>query len=139
MIDIKNLQIGNKVKYKDSIVEITATHLTGYVGILGAFQSMIVSVKCEEIEPIEVTKEMLGKIGFKLQQPVFEGEEVYESIINGCFVDVDSFYSVERGIGWSCHIDNIAHSTIGYFDFHYLHELQNGIRLITKKDLEICL
>lgn len=139
MIDIKELNIGNKVRYKDCIVDIAATHLTSHVGILGVFMSMIVSVKCEEIEPIEVTEELLEKIGFKLQQPVFEGEEVYESVINGCFIEVDSFYSVEKGNGWSCHIDNRAHSTIGYFDFHYLHELQNGIRLITKKDLEICL
>lgn len=43
--------------------------------------------------------------------------------------------SIDRD--WYCHIDNAAYSTIGGFDFQYLHELQNGIRLITKSDLEI--
>lgn len=138
MIDIKELNIGNKVKYKDSIVEIAATHLTSNVGILGAFQSMIVSVKCEEIEPIEVTEELLVKIGFEKNEIVVDGYHIlditYDYPLGDCFIEIRA---IDRN--WYCQINNYAHSTMGDFDFKYLHELQNGIRLVTKKDLEICL
>lgn len=138
MIDIKELNIGNKVKYKDSIVEIAATHLTSHVGILGAFQSMIVSVKCEEIEPIKVTEELLLKIGF---------EERYSPIVDGLYsIQIDTFY-IEIEVRFTdeneqilfCKIYDEDCYQIGKFKFQYLHELQNGIRLVTKKDLEICL
>lgn len=133
MIDIKNLQIGNKVKYKDSIVEIAATHLTGYVGILGAFQSMIVSVKCEEIEPLEVTEELLVKIGFDTDISLIE----FYKPINNCLVGIRKDTSNSVVGGWHCNTYNNKAETIGDFDFQYLHDLQNGIRLITKGDLDI--
>lgn len=132
MIDIKELQIGNKVKYKDSVVEIAATHLTSHVGILGAFQSMIVSVKCEEIEPIEVTDELLVEIGFDTDISLIE----FYKPINNCLVGIKKDMSNSVGRDWYCRIDNNRAETIGGFDFKYLHELQNGIRLVTKKDLD---
>lgn len=133
MIDIKELQIGNKVKYKDSIVEIAATHLTSHVGILGAFQSMIVSVKCEEIEPIEVTDKLLVKIGFDTDISLIE----FYKPINNCLVGIRKDASNSVVEGWHCNIYNNKAETMGDFDFKFLHELQNGIRLVTKGDLEI--
>ena len=135
MIDIKELQIGNKVKYKDSIVEIAATHLTGYVGILGEFQSMIVSVKCDEIEPIEVADKLLVKIGFETSgYPNEEGYAVYENETENYYVSI-----CKSKNKCFCEIDCNELGNAGNFYFTYLHELQNGVRLITKKDLEVCL
>lgn len=139
MIDRKDLQIGNKVLYKDKIVEVATIHITGTVGILNGHKDFIVPVSCSDIEPIYVTKSSLISIGFKPIQPVFEGQEEYQIAVNDCFVEIRNGVSNSISRNWFCHIDNISHSTIGGFDFQYLHELQNGIRLITKGDLEVCL
>lgn len=139
MIDIKDLQIGNKVLYKCRVVEIATTHITGTVGVLDGHKDFIVPVSCKDIEPIDVTVELLSKSGFKTLK--YNGRHCdthvleYNIFINDYFISVDTnSNSAERD--YFCHIDNISHSTIGGFDFQYLHELQNGIRLITKGDLD---
>ena len=137
MIDIKDLQIGNKVLYKDKIVEVATIHITGMVGILNGSKDFIVSVSCKDIEPIYVTESSLISIGLKPIQSVFEGQEECQIAVNDCFVEIRNGVSNSINRNWFCHIDNLAHSTIGGFDFQYLHELQNGIRLITKGDLII--
>lgn len=91
----------------------------------------------EEIMPIEMTELLLMRIGFKPIPPVFEGQEEYQMAVNDCFVEIRNGVSNSCDRDWYCHIDNLAHSSIGGFDFQYLHELQNGIRLITGKDLEV--
>ena len=139
MIDIKDLQIGNKVLYQNKVVEIETIHIRGTVGILNGHKDFIVSVSCKDIVPIYVTKSSLISIGFKPIKPVFEGQEEYKIAVNDCFVEIINCVSNSINRDWFCHIDNISHSTIGGFDFQYLHELQNGIRLITKGDLEVCL
>ena len=139
MIDIKDLQIGNKVLYKNKVVEVATIHLTGTMGILNGHKDFIFSVSCKDIVPIYVTKSSLISIGFKPIQPVFEGQEEYRIAVNDCFVEIRNGVSNSINRNWFCHIDNLFHSTIGGFDFQYLHELQNGIRLITKGDLEVCL
>ena len=139
MIDIKDLQIGNKVLYQNKVVEVATIHITGTVGILNGSKDFIVSVGCNNIEPINVTELSLISIGLKPIQPVFEGQEEYQIVVNDCFVEIRNGVSNSINRNWFCHIDNISHSTIGGFDFQYLHELQNGIRLITKGDLKVCL
>lgn len=139
MIDIKDLQIGNKVLYKGKVVEVATIHLTWTIGILDGHKDFIVPVSCSDIEPIYVTKSSLISIGFKPIQPVFEGQEEYQIVVKDYFVEVKNGISNSIDRDWYCHIDNLSHSTIGGFDFQYLHELQNGIRLITKGDLEVCL
>ena len=137
MIDIKDLQIGSKVLYQNKVVEVATIHITGTVGILNGSKDFIVSVGCNNIEPINVTELSLISIGFKPIQSVFEGQEEYQIVVNDCFVEIRNGVSNSINRNWFCHIDNISHSTIGGFDFQYLHELQNGIRLITKGNLEV--
>ena len=136
MIDIKDLQIGNKILYKDKIVEVATIHVTGTIGILNGCKDFIFSVSCKDIEPIEVS------VGVLLMNACFKTNllcvEFYKTV-NDCFVEVRKDISNSINRNWFCHIDNLSHSTIGGFDFQYLHELQNGIRLITKGDLEVCL
>lgn len=142
MIDIKDLQIGNKVLYQNKVVEIETIHITGTIGIFNGNKDFIVSVSCNDIEPIEVTVELLSKAGFKPLK--YNGRHCdtyvleYNIVINDCFISIDTnSNSADRD--YFCQIDNLSHSTIGGFDFQYLHELQNGIRLITKGDLEVTL
>ena len=132
MIDIKDIQIGNKVLYQNKVVEVATIHITGTVGILNGSKDFIVSVSCKDIEPIEVTVGMLANIGFETDITCID----FYITVNDCLVEVRKDISNSINRNWFCHIDNIAHSTIGGFDFQYLHELQNGIRLITKGDLE---
>lgn len=133
MIDIKDLQIGNKVLYKCKVVEIATTHITGTVGVLDGHKDFIVPVSCKDIEPIEVTNDLLVNIGFK---PLLGGIEDIKNFtfdigeINIIISNYKSFYNFSS---W------IINRELGSFDFNYLHELQNGIRLITKGDLEVCL
>lgn len=85
----------------------------------------------KDMMPIEVTDELLIKIGFKklsggielIKDFMFEMDEV--DIIIGNYNNI-----------YSCSFWKIT-KQFGFFDFKYLHELQNGIRLITKSDLEI--
>lgn len=140
MIEIKDLSVGNYVYYS------SRTKFPMYVEFIGdnycylnfkENQGDAFEVKEKDMMPIEVTELLLMKIGFKPVPPVFEGQEEYQMIVNDCFVEVKNGVSNSIDRDWYCHIDNTAHSTIGGFDFQYLHELQNGIRLITKSDLEI--
>lgn len=93
----------------------------------------------KDMMPIEITELLLIKIGFKPIPPIFEGQEEYKISVNDCFIEVRNGISNSISRNWYCHIDNNRFETIGGFDFQSLHELQNGIRLITKEDLEICL
>lgn len=137
MIDIKYLQIGNKVMCGGKIKEVVTIYPEESVALLGKFESIMFSAKSNDIDPIEVTEEILNKIGFhkqeifitKLPSPWFVLE------LNGFNIKIDDD-SNSKCRRWSCQIDN-NEELLGCFDFQYLHELQNGIRLITKSDLEI--
>lgn len=142
MIEYKDLMIGDWVylseqsKYPMQVVGIGNNYC--YLNFEGNESDLIDTID-KYMMPIEITKELLEKIGFKSAKllssfPMFDGEQEYRAVINGCFVEVDNVSSNSKNREWYCRIDNPAHSTIGGFDFQYLHELQNGIRLITKND-----
>ena len=136
MIDVKDLQIGNKVLYQKKVVEIATIHITGTIGILNGSKDFIVPVSCSDIEPIEVTEDLLLKLNFDSSgYPNEYGYANYEK-------DINDKYSVSicksKKNNYYCDVDKYVDGT-GIFCFQYLHELQNGIRLITKGDLEVCL
>lgn len=97
-------------------------------------------VKDKDIMPIEVTEELLLKIGFEKNEIYgsndYSFDVTYDTQFKSCFLEVNN-HSNSADRNWYCQIDNNRHESIGGFDFQYLHELQNGIRLITKSDLEI--
>lgn len=140
MIDYKDLMIGNwvylseKSKYPMQVVGIGDNYC--YLDFEGNEGGPFDGID-KYMMPIEVTELLLMKIGFKPVPPVFEGKEEYQMVVNDCFIEIRHNISNSIDRDWYCHIDNAAHSTIGGFDFQYLHELQNGIRLITKGELEI--
>ena len=146
MIDYKDLMLGNWVyesnytKYPMQVVGIGENYC--YLNFEGNEGDIIDGID-KYMMPIEVTEEVLNKIGFKEDTEQFiksyyKGEVFeYRKVINKCFIKIQSGMSNSNDRDWYCHIDNNTHQTIGGFDFQYLHELQNGIRLITKSDLEI--
>lgn len=143
MINYKDLMIGNWVyesersKFPMRVVNIGEDYC--YLDFDGN-QGDVFECKDKDMMPIEVSVELLSKSGFKTLK--YNGRHCdtyvleYNIVINDYFISID-MNSNSDGRDWYCHIDNAAHSTIGGFDFQYLHELQNGIRLITKLDLEI--
>lgn len=93
----------------------------------------------EEMQPIKVTEEILTNNGFKKKEYNVSGYSStslhYMMFENGIF-DINRF-SNSIGRDWHCHIENSDCDSIGSFDFQYVHEFQNGIRLITGKDMEV--
>lgn len=141
MINYKDLMIGNWVyesersKFPMRVVNIGEDYC--YLDF-PENEGDVFEVKDKDMMPIEVTAELLFKIGFiQENQNILIHSDDYQIVVNDCFVEIISNVSNSINKDWYCHIDNAAHSTTGGFDFQYLHELQNGIRLITKSDLEI--
>lgn len=140
MIDYKDLQMGNYVKiYSGEVYQVESIYYD-MIGLVNS-DNFIEQIMCDRIYPIEVTEELLMKIGFEKNEIVVDGfrvlDRTYDLPFGDCFIEIREGVSNSVGRGLYCHIDNCAHSTIGGFDFQYLHELQNGIRLITKNDLDI--
>ena len=84
--------------------------------------------------PIEVTEELLKKIGFNFssQGSIIKGKIFRRRIgkyVASIFQLTDSKYYIE--------FHNDDDDEYSGFHFQYLHELQNGIRLITKNYLDI--
>lgn len=141
MIHYKDLMIGNwvyeseKTKFPMKVVNIGEDYC--YLDFPNNEGDVFDGYE-KDMMPIEVTAELLFKIGFiQENQNILIHSDDYQIVVNACFVEIISNVSNSIDKDWYCHIDNAAHSTIGGFDFQYLHELQNGIRLITKSDLEI--
>lgn len=92
----------------------------------------------KDMMPINVDDELLKKVGFirEYKEPYIPYDD-YQMIVNDCHVSIRQDGANSKGRIWSCQIDNDRYESLGGFDFQHLHELQNGIRLITKGDLEI--
>lgn len=89
----------------------------------------------KDMMPIEANRELLLKNGFETSgYPNEEGYAVYEKETEDYYISI--FKSKNK---WFCEINGNELGNEGNFYFTYLHELQNGIRLITKGNLEIWL
>lgn len=84
----------------------------------------------EEMMPIPMTKVLFVQSGFRSTRE--NDIASYRQRIGNFRVLIDE---VTKDV-WRCHIHQKT-ELVGSFKFSYLHELQNGVRLITKKDLQI--
>lgn len=143
MINCKELMIGNWVhesersKFPMRVVNVGEDYC--YLDFDGN-QGDVFECKDKDMMPIEITEELLLKIGFEKNEIYgsndYSFDVTYDTQLKSCFLEVNK-HSNSAYRDWYCQIDNNRHESIGGFDFQYLHELQNGIRLITKSDLEI--
>lgn len=126
MIDVHDLMVGNW--YHDDKYD-TITTLTPNF----AYQHIM-----NTCSGIPVTMDMLRRIGF---------EEYEDFPLEGNFfrywdkeykykLDVRDFWTNSQR-KWYVHIDNDVCNTIGSGEFDYVHELQNLVRVITGRDLQI--
>ena len=128
MINIKELSIGNWVKFPcgiDKIVDLPYVEGKGMCASFAASATLFpVSVK--DLEPIEITPEILEKNGF-----YEDGNDVYVDD-NSYFIPHSSGFDAGK---WETHINPTE--GIGDFDgkLKYVHQLQNALKLcgINKK------
>lgn len=140
MVNIKDLMVGNWVKvfdpeYKDDTLDYWDIYEIREEGVrLYLFSDIFES---EWLEGIEVTKEILKKIGFEEHKGIcpktfyryWDKEYRYKLDVDPDFCNSDRKFSI--------HIDNGDCETIGCGEFTYVHELQNLTRIITGFSLPI--
>lgn len=95
--------------------------------------------KPEELQGIPLTGELLKKIGFEEHKDnvlkefsyyrYWDKEHKYK-------LDVCDIYT-NSDRRWHAHIDNEDCCSLGSGEFDYVHELQNLVRIITKKELKV--
>lgn len=88
----------------------------------------------EDVHPIELTEEIIEKIGFKLEEDK-TGFNITMQFEN--FILSINTLSNSKGKNFYLEIDNEFLSLVGGCDIQYVHELQNIVRLATGKDLEV--
>lgn len=132
MIDYKDLAIGNYVKiYNGYIYQVESIHYD-CIGLVNSDNS-IDKIMCDRIYPIEVTEELLKKIGF---EKIHISPTVEDLCYSTCVNEIDTVVLVYEDV-CVCAFRNLEGALLGHFRFKYLHELQNGIRLITRNSLEV--
>ena len=131
MIDVKDLMVGNFVKTPIGVVEV--------YNIIN--DAIIADTRdicyAKGLDSIEVTKELLKKIGFEEHKGIcpktfyryWDKEYRYKLDVDPDFCNSDRKFSI--------HIDNGDCETIGCGEFTYVHELQNLVRIITGFSLPI--
>ena len=134
MVDVKNLMVGNFVKTPIGVVEV--------YNIIN--DAVIADTRdicyAKGLDGIEVTKELLVKIGFKKDTTAGEPWEFWRYWDrNGKYkLDVypeELYCNSNRKFG--LHVDNASCDSIGSGEFTYVHELQNLVRVITGHSLPI--
>ena len=132
MVDIKDLMVGNLINTRDGIVEVGKIHRDSVGDKWGAIYFD------DEIEVIEVTEEMLEKIGFEKHKNFpLEGDFYrYWHKDYKYKLDARKFWC-NSNRKWYVHIDNEVCNTIGSGEFTYIHELMNLVRVVTGYELKI--
>lgn len=140
MVNYKDLMVGNYVynsernKFPMKVVSIGEDYC--YLDFEGNEGDVFEGIShC--MAPIEVNGIVLYTIGFnKIQLPV-QGDAHYYKKINELTINIIHGISKIKGCDWRCFIENDLHQVIGSFEFQYIHELQNGFKIVTKIDLDI--
>lgn len=131
MVDVKDLMVGNLINTRDGVIEVGKIHRDSVGDKWGAIHFD------DEIDGIEVTEEVLEKIGFKK-------EDCFKVYAFFRYWDKEYRYKLDVDYGfcnsgrkWHLHIDNADCNTIGTGEFTYLHELMNLVGVITGYELKI--
>lgn len=140
-MNTKDLMIGNWIcirKHEEIPMQISSINTKEVVTECEALGSTLYP-SVEDIRPIEVTDNILENSGFKLAGQVLTSEKVYKYsvfhfILNKMYIQVKHDSPEKK---YHCLVFNLDGIPVGQFCFDYVHELQNGIRLITKQDLDV--
>ena len=136
MVNVKDLMVGNFIKSPQGVIEVHNV-LTDKI-ITKNDKRGVNCYHTTDIAPIEVTQELLVKIGFEEYEDLpLEGKS-YRYWDKDCKykLDVRDFWTNSQR-KWYVHVDNDVCNTIGSGEFDYVHELQNLVRINCKADLPI--
>lgn len=134
-----DLRIGNYLKYNSKIVEVFGLR-PRYIEYYDE-DEFLVGDNPEYFEPIELTEELLVKIGFELvntkrlagYELVKELENnVYEFFVFKIFDNNDTLLNIRKQKGGGFEYGEFTKRGI-----KYLHELQNAYYLLTNEELEV--
>lgn len=126
MIQSNTLRIGNLVRYQGEVVEIIGIPTKYHVAINKDLKEGLAS--CEDLEPIQITEELLQKSSLKLWNTNEESNTIW------FWPPSDLYKTIDLGeynrAGGNIHVlikENLK----------YLHDLQNCIKSITGKELTL--
>ena len=127
MIDAKDLRIGNWVLLNNNHKKVLWFKYDK-VCVMNEYPSVIVDL--DRIQPIELTKEILLKCGFKYRPCGIQGADMWQGLaywdLNGVHLRGDK--KVTNSLKIQGFIDS---------EIKYLHQLQNLFFSLTHKELEI--
>ena len=140
-MEVNELRIGNYVKFYDpingtNIYKVYRINDSGSVSLedKGQLASCIV----KNIEPIELTEEVLLKIGFEDRKGYFNYSRVFGD--DGDYCDsIYIYYCPKLNQFKFTHniIKNIDLQIMDLYNIQYLHQLQNAYFLLTNQEMEI--
>jgi hypothetical protein len=121
------LRLGNLVVYNNQIVKTTGLHFNMFECGNPADENWMCTRHISEVQPIELTEELLVKLGF-------EGE-VYEFCLHTEDANI-TVNLIENRVEISFFGNCEAELCIKY-NVKYLHQLQNAYYLLTNEELEV--
>lgn len=143
-MEVNELRLGNYVKFSDPING-TNIYRVYYIADYGNISSVslegkgqLASCTVKDIEPIELTEELLMKIGFEDRKGYFNYSRVFGN--DGDYCDSIYIYYCPR-LNHFKFTHNIAKEldlqTMDLYNIKFLHQLQNAYYCLTGQELEV--
>jgi hypothetical protein len=126
-METNELRLGNLVVYNDEIVKATGLHYNMFECGNPADENWMCTGRISEVQPIQLTEEILVKIGFEKFVKSFRME------LSGYRLD----YFIDKTLYIYKKHTNCC--LIKYLEIkcEYIHQLQNSFFLLTGKELEV--
>lgn len=126
-----DLRIGNYLKYDDEIIQVSNL-CKNYVEFYDK-EDLLIGDKPEYFEPIELTEEVLVKIGFKKKNDcyVLQNEYIFFVYYKDSFKQ-ELLASAKREGKYYYNTNELKN-----YDIKYLHQLQNAYYCLTNNELKI--
>lgn len=131
-----DLRIGNYLKYDDEIIQVSKL-CKNYVEFYDK-EDLLIGDNPKEFQPIELTEEILVKIGFEDRKGYFNYSKVFGDENNYC--DSIHIYYCPRLKHFKFTHDKVKEcdlQTMDLYNIQYLHQLQNAYYLLTDQELNI--
>jgi hypothetical protein len=130
-----DLRIGNYVNIEGDVVKVKEIYEKSIHYANSEYESFATE---DFIQPIELTEEILVKIGFEVRKGYFNYSKVFGD--DGDYCDSIYIYYCPRLNHFKfTHniVDKLDLQTMDLYNIKYIHQLQNSFFLLTGKELEV--